>query len=361
MKAKAGRPVEMIVASNHGHQGPDTMGLWGAKTGVSGIVEAYNQFVVDRTVEAALAALNGMKGARLFVAKDNSPVLKTFLNDTRPPVVNDAEVTVLRLTTKRRRPLATLVNWANHPEALGSRNTEITADYLAEFYKTMETMGGGIPVFVNGAVGGMQSPLGVKLRDPRTAEQAPANSFRFAEIIGQRLAEVAFDAVRQAPETKVNRIEYREKRVKVPVANANFKLATAAGLFKGRKPFAADGTMETVVGYLRLSRGQRPVVEAAAIPGEAYPELSVGGVEKFPEADYPQAAVEPAVKQQMKAPYRMLFGLANDEIGYLLPKAEWDEKAPYLKGAAKAWYGEVNSVGPEAGPVITGAFRELVR
>ncbi len=42
----------------------------------------------------------------------------------------------------------------------------------------------------------------------------------------------------------------------------------------------------------------------------------------------------------------MLIGLADDEIGYIIPKAEWDEKPPYLQNAPKAWYGEENSVGP---------------
>ena len=58
----------------------------------------------------------------------------------------------------------------------------------------------------------------------------------------------------------------------------------------------------------------------------------------------------------MTAPFRMLFGLADDECGYIIPKAEWDEKAPYLNNNPKAWYGEVNSVGPEAAPRIAQAF-----
>jgi hypothetical protein len=56
----------------------------------------------------------------------------------------------------------------------------------------------------------------------------------------------------------------------------------------------------------------------------------------------------------------MLFGLANDEIGYIIPKAEWDEKPPFTFGAQKRWYGEVNSVGPDAAPLIIGAFERLL-
>ena len=97
------------------------MGLWGAKAGSSGLVEAYNAFVISQTAEAALAALSSMKGARLQLARSNAPELKTWIDDDRPPVLNDAELLVARFTTRRHKPIATLVNWANHPEAAGSK------------------------------------------------------------------------------------------------------------------------------------------------------------------------------------------------------------------------------------------------
>lgn len=97
------------------------------------------------------------------------------------------------------------------------------------------------------------------------------------------------------------------------------------------------------------------------VPGELYPELSVGGVVRYPGADFPEALIEPALKQMMKAPYRMLIGLANDEIGYIIPRAEWDEKPPWLQNSARRWYGEVNSVGSEAAPRIAAAIQELLQ
>ena len=89
--------------------------------------------------------------------------------------------------------------------------------------------------------------------------------------------------------------------------------------------------------------------------------MSVGGIEKLPGSDYPDAPLESPIKQQMKAPFRMLFGLADDEIGYIIPRVEWDEKAPYLANSPKKHYGEVNSVGPDAAPLIVKAFSELLQ
>ena len=55
----------------------------------------------------------------------------------------------------------------------------------------------------------------------------------------------------------------------------------------------------------------------------------------------------------------LLFGLANDEIGYILPRRQWDEKPPFCYGRKKSQYGETNSVGPDAGPILCRAVKEL--
>ncbi len=107
-------------------------------------------------------------------------------------------------------------------------------------------------------------------------------------------------------------------------------------------------SVRTEIGYLKLGE-----VEIAAIPGEIYPELVLGQVQDpaDPGADFPDAAVEPGVYQQMKGPYRMLIGLANDEIGYIIPKRQWDERPPFCYGRMTAQYGEGNSLGPETAPL----------
>ena len=56
----------------------------------------------------------------------------------------------------------------------------------------------------------------------------------------------------------------------------------------------------------------------------------------------------------------MVIGLANDEIGYIIPKRQWDEKPPYCYGRKKPQYGEINSLGPETAPLICQAFKDLV-
>ena len=352
--------ADVVVASTHVHEGPDTMGLWGAAQGRSGIDNDYNSFVVDRIAEAAKGAIAALEPATPALAVVHSAELDTFIDDTRPPVVHDPDLIVLSLTGRGGKPIATVVNWANHPETLGSRNTQISADYPGFFYKRMEAKLGGMAVLWNGAVGGMQSPLGAKIKDPATGAIAAENSFRKTEVLGERVADLAADAARTAKPVRIDKVEFAERIITIPVTNRGFEMAAQADLYKGRKKTTADGATTTSVGLIRMSAGD-PVLAIALIPGEMYPELSVGGVERYAGADFPDAPIETPIKSMLHAPFKMLIGLADDEIGYIIPKVEWDEKPPYLQGAKKAWYGEENSVGPDAAARIATAIHELAQ
>jgi hypothetical protein len=85
-----------------------------------------------------------------------------------------------------------------------------------------------------------------------------------------------------------------------------------------------------------------------------------GGIARYAGADFPAAPFEPGLRAQLKSTYQFIFGLGNDEIGYLIPKAEWDKEPPWLQNAAVPWYGEVNSVGPDAAGQVRRALIALV-
>jgi hypothetical protein len=55
----------------------------------------------------------------------------------------------------------------------------------------------------------------------------------------------------------------------------------------------------------------------------------------------------------------MMVNLANDAIGYLIPKSEWDVSRPYLYGADEDTYGEIVSAGPDTARLVHGALMEL--
>jgi hypothetical protein len=62
----------------------------------------------------------------------------------------------------------------------------------------------------------------------------------------------------------------------------------------------------------------------------------------------------------MPGEYKFLLGLGNDEIGYILPKSQWDAEPPYTYGRDSNPYGEIVSPGPETGPIYYRAVTELL-
>jgi hypothetical protein len=124
------------------------------------------------------------------------------------------------------------------------------------------------------------------------------------------------------------------------------------------KKTSARLCMRSELAWLRLGE-----LDVAAIPGEIYPELVLSKVQDPPDkgADFPEAPIEPGIYEQLRGPYRMIIGLANDEIGYIIPKRQWDVKAPFCYGRKSAQYGEANSLGPDTAPVLCAAFRDLVK
>ncbi|MEX0883308.1 MAG: hypothetical protein WDZ72_07535 [Cyclobacteriaceae bacterium] len=98
------------------------------------------------------------------------------------------------------------------------------------------------------------------------------------------------------------------------------------------------------------------------IPGELYPEILNGGVEAPDGGDFDIDPLEvPGISTQMPGRFKFFSGMSNDMIGYIVPKSQWDEKAPFTYGREKAPYGEVNSLGPETAPTLHKATMDLLK
>ncbi len=375
LAARLSRPVPLVVASTHNHQGPDTIGLWGPSPLESGVDPAYLAFVRERVVEAGREALGRLRPARLTFAAAHTPEL---IEDRRLPRVIDDEIRVALAQDDQGRTLGTLVNWGSHAEALGARNTEITADFPGALVETIEAELGGTCVFLAGALGGLATPLGVQLSDS-SGRPIPEATFEHAQAIGKRAGQAALAALAREPRPATRAlVELRTRRVRLPLQNPLYRGAKALGLIDrtffthGRPdrrvapglsgasalllPMAED--LETEIGWLRVGE-----LELLLVPGEIYPELVLGGVPQpaEPNVDFPSAPAEGPLAALLRSPARMFVGLADDEIGYVIPRSEWDAQPPFAYGLRSAPYGEVNSVGDRAAPILAAAFQDLLR
>ncbi|HID86554.1 MAG TPA: hypothetical protein EYP55_04140 [Anaerolineae bacterium] len=192
------------------------------------------------------------------------------------------------------RAIATLVNFACHVNVLGPRNTLLSADWPFYLRQSLEQERGGLALFFNGAVGDLH-PLQL-IRDPE--DELGLRSFEEAEKLGRAVAEAALAALSKAEFVEEATIAIEKRTVDIPVTNRLLKLMRWLGILR-RKLY--DGKVRTEVWSVRLGPAQ-----IVTIPGQPFCKL---GME---------------VKEAMSGKYRFLFGLANDELAYIVPPDEWD-------------------------------------
>lgn len=360
----------VLVSSTHNHEGPDTLGLWGRSPFASGVDPDYLTRVVDEIVSAVTAADAARKPAVAKIGTAKGPEL---LHDNRLPIVKHDDLVALRFEPPGGgKPLGVLVQWNCHPETLDDENTQVSADYVGYTVTHLREKHGCPVAYFTGTVGGLLTSLKVPVTDEKGVELKDG-TYEKTERYGRLVGELADKALAGAAPVTLTPFEVRTRPFLLPVANGLYKLAKQFGVL-AREMYVWDGdptpstftptadvtrpvAVRAELGYLRLGN-----LDVAAIPGEIYPELVLGKVQDpvDPGADFPDAPVEPAVYDQLRGRHRMLIGLANDELGYFIPKRQWDEKPPYCYGLKKSQYGEVNSVGPEAAPIVCAVFRELV-
>lgn len=374
----------LIVAATHTHAGPDTLGLYGPRPLVSGTDLEYLHWVEERIAATAAAALHGMQPARVELGRDDHPLLALLQGVDRPPIVKDPYLFVMRVAARANgQTIATFVNWSDHPEVLGRKNTQITCDYPHWVRDYLEKRFGGTALFFSGAIGKVSPLGGVSVLDPETGQAAADGTWRKAELLGTEVGQLAERALRQAHDIDIDALSIRSESIFVPLENSLFRAAQAAGVFgarrplytggepnagtelrdlpeMGRMPVATGHDIRTEIDYVQLRSGAAPVAEIVTIPGEIYPELVNGGIARLPGADYPEAPFEPVLRAQFKTREQFVIGLGNDEIGYLIPKAEWDAEPPWLNNAPAPWYGEINSPGPDAAGAVLNALGQLI-
>jgi hypothetical protein len=362
----------VLVSSTHNHEGPDTLGLWGPSAFQSGLDPDYMDHVRKQIVAAVTQAEAAVQPANLRLGSVQAPEL---LRDSREPYVKHDDLVVLDFRTpgKEDRPAGLVVQWNCHPETLESKNTRVSADFVGFTVRQLQEKHRCPVVYLTGTVGGMMTTLGLEVKN-REGKPLADGTVEKTRRYGELLAEAAERAMGKARPVAATPLEVRQRPLFLPVQNKLYLLAWQLGvvdreisLWEGNIDKASPvtkleasqaGAIRTELAWLRLGD-----VEIAAIPGEIYPELVLGKVQDpaDPGADFPDAPVEPAIYAQLRGPHRMLIGLANDEIGYIIPKRQWDEKPPFCYGRKKAQYGEVNSLGPDTAPLLCEAFQKLVK
>jgi hypothetical protein len=295
--------------------------LWGPDTRTRGVDEAYLAEIKEQITQTILQALAAQQPARVKAAVVHAPGLAR--NNRQPNIVDD-ELTLLQFVGPAGEALVTLYNFPCHPEVLWEHNPQITADYVHPLRQVVEQQTGGACIFFSGALGGMMTPA---VKD---------HSFEEATAMGHTLAETGLQALAAAPVQAPVGLSLQKQEIKVKLTNILYKLAFWRKLLPDvRDP---QGYIHSEVNLIRLGE-----TWLATVPGELLPGLGME-LKKWMMAGGAQVAG--------------VIGLANDELGYILPVEDF--KYPWNPFKPGNHYEETNSVGKDSAPRVMEALRTLI-
>ena len=314
--------IEILLASTHTHHGHDTMGLWGPDQKTRGVDADYLADIKIKIADVIHASLSDLKPASIKWASVHVPGLSA---NFRNPEIMDDELTLLQFVSRDNiSTYATLFNFPCHPEVLWTENPNITSDYVGYLRDEVEKQTGAPCIFFAGALGGMLSP---DVKD---------HSFEEAEFMGKKLAKEGLNAL-AVVSSQHSTFSFEKKEVKAKLTNILYKLAFGRKLLpdvRDKKGYITSEVNLIKIGGLWL----------ATVPGEMLPKLGL------------------QLKAWMKeagADVTGIIGLANDELGYILPVEDF--KYPWNPFKPGKHYEETNSIGKEIAPKVMDALRELMK
>ena len=277
-------PENVYVAATHVHSGPDTMGQWGPDIRTSGVDQAWLAGVREKIAKLIDETTPKLEPAALKIA--NTKEVPRISKNIRIPKVLDKELGVIQaVNPKTGKPIATLVNYACHPEILN--NHSITADFPHWLYETVEEKTAAPCLYLNGALGGMVTAD----YDEKASDKGM--NWKAAEEIGRGFGARVLELITAAETLADAPLKLQRRIFEVPLENPNFLALIKLGIFP--KEILVKENIVTEVSRIKIGSA-----EILTLPGEVLPNIGL------------------YLKRQMAGEHKFLFGLTNDELGYIL-------------------------------------------
>lgn len=294
------KPEEIHIFCTHVHSGPDLIGLWGPGLFnvfplTSGVDENYKEWLISEiTYGIRRATLHPERVAPYFAKGEliNELDGRKVIDNVRQPDFFDKTLSMLVFKTKEGRILATLCHLGVHPETLWRSNRLISSDIFDPLRREIEKSLNTNALIFNGALGGMvTSAVDDKMR--------LAQRYVWMQRAGKFIGEQFVALTKKAQKLKIDAIKLKVKKVCFPLENELLYFMLNLGVVN------RSGAKEIETEVLRIKLGE---VEIFGLPGEVLP------------------AVGEEIKKASKAKHPLVFSLANDELGYILPPEYFDNK-----------------------------------
>jgi hypothetical protein len=288
-------PKNILIAATHNHSGPDCYGFPDSSGKTAADIEYLNG-VCKKLADAINEAVGELQPANVKIAtgKARGKIAYNYYAEK----LYDPRCDVIQLLDSEGKPLATFVNYACHPEVIGAGQGILSPDFVGPLYDRIRKRGGGVGIFVNGALGGMVTAdcRGPDGRDMRTWDECIR--------IGHLLADEALRIIADAPIEKEPKLFCGSTTIEFPVEN-QMLLAVVKASPLGFE-LNEKGTIATQVNVVNLGDAQM-----LTIPGEALPNIGY------------------YLKRNMHGEHNMLLGLTNDAFGYILTKVDFNSFERY--------------------------------
>lgn len=345
------------IYATHTHAGIDTLGLWGP-VAVDGKNADFQQIVVEGAAEAARQAYASRHtGTLTYSTADTEDTQR----DSRLPEVYDKNLHQLRFKPDDGTSGVRIISYAAHAEALRGSNTLLSRDFPGEMANILKEETGDDMLYMPAAIGGLIM----------TREFNEDFAFTTYEenmlYTGRRLADYLL-AIPETDEVPVEPVMTAARTLfSIPLDNTAFMYYRFLGILDNT---AIPGDSKT--GYCletELSVVTLGDYTLTLIPGEIFPELVYGGYltddAASPENENPTPLTE--IAAQYGCGNLLICGLANDEIGYIVPPNDFmlSDTAPYfdktMDHKGENHYEETNSVGIHTAHRIAEAFEETLK
>jgi hypothetical protein len=288
----------LLIGCTHTHSAPDCYGFPDGRGGHTGDLK-FMDFVCNEAAAALNEAIDHLQPCWIKIATDKAKGKIAY--NYYAPQLYDQRMSVIRAETPAGKPVATLVNYAIHPEVLGPEAGFLSPDLVGPLRDRLEKEAGGMAIFMNGAQGGMITADNRLLDQPTNAQEAhwkDARTWDECLRIGHLMADEAQRIIKNAPVQKDPRLTCHSLDVQFPVESSLMWDIIAGSPLN--YPHNDNHTITARLNLVNLGNAQ-----IVTIPGEALPNIGF------------------YLKRKMHGEHNLLFGLTNDAFGYILTKVDF--------------------------------------
>lgn len=282
-------PENILIGASHTHSAPDCYGFPDSRGGSAADLK-YLDIVCTKIGLAINEALGHLQPASLKIATGEAKGKIAY--NYYAEQLYDPRCHVIQALDSNGKPIATLVNYAIHPEVIGSRAGILSPDLIGPLRERLAEKGGGVGIFMNSAQGGMVTA------DNRAGNGKENRDWAECTRIGTLLADEALRIVQNAASQKSPKLVCLAKTITFPVDSPLLQAVMKASPLN--YPTNDLTHVSTQLNVLNIGNAQ-----VLTIPGEALPNIGY------------------YLKRKMRGEHNLLFGLTNDAFGYILTKVDW--------------------------------------